>query len=83
MPAADHADCRCPCFCEPTSPRIIEMAGSIFTSQMAFNADMSQKNHLNMNNLFLAEAQNSMEKHGLADTISQLRMVGTVPPATT
>lgn len=58
---------------------MIEMAGAIFTSQMGFNADISQKNHLNMNNLFLAQAQNDMEQHGLANMLAQLRMTNVVP----
>ena len=77
----DKVACSCPCFCDPSASRIFDQTGARYNDQSAFANNQSQLNFLMMQSQFQATAQNTLEKHGTADMMLQLRSVGNQPGA--
>ena len=72
--------CTC-CPCDPTVARMFEQSAARYNDQSGFASNESQKNFIHMSANFLATAQNTLEKHGTADMILQLRSVANQPAA--
>ena len=54
--------CTCPCFCDPTVPRQFEQTGGRYNDQSAWYSNAAQGAFVQMQNMFQAQAQNSLEK---------------------
>ena len=68
--------CGCSCICDSTVARQFDQTSGRYNDRSAFANNAAQDAFNNMNSMFLAEAQNNLEKHGLADMLVQMSGAG-------
>ena len=54
--------CQCPCFCDPTVARQFEQTGGRYNDRSAFANNLQQDSVVQMQSIFQAQAQNSLEQ---------------------
>lgn len=65
----------CDGFCDGPTSRLMDQSVGRYNDRSAFSNNMAMDSSVHMHMQFLAQAQNTLEQHGLANTLLQLRAI--------
>ena len=74
----DDAKCTCPCFCDPTVPRQFEQTGGRYNDRSAFANNLQQDSVVQLQGMFQAQAQNSLEQTPETSAVNLQNMVAAI-----
>ena len=69
----------CGTICDPTVTRQFDQTSGRYNDRSAFANNAAQDSFNSMQQMFLATAQNTLEQHGLANLLLQMRGVQNQP----